>query len=140
MERIFDPIRKKYVALTEEENVRQQIILMLKDLFHYPYTHMASEYSFKFNSLNYRADIVVFNRNLKATMLIECKAPSVKLTEEVISQVIRYNYVLNVKYILITNGANSHLFMWDKASDNYIQSDHFPNFEELCKDDTLPRQ
>lgn len=132
MEQIFDPLRKKYVAATPEEQVRQQVIIRLRDIFQYPVTHMASEYSFKFNSLTYRADILVFDRSLTPAMLVECKAPSVKLSEDVISQVIRYNKVLKVRFILVTNGLGSILFEWNAERSCYVQKTGMPTFEEIC--------
>ena len=76
MDTIFDPLRKTEVALTPEEQVRRQ----------------------------YRADIVVFGRDAAPLLLVECKAPGVRIDREVIEQGIRYNRVLNVKYMMFTNG------------------------------------
>ena len=131
---IFDPLRKKNVKLTPEERVRQNLIVVLNEQCGYPLSHMASEYSFSFNSLTYRADIVVFNRQLKPKILVECKAPSVVLSEDVIDQVIRYNYVLKVEYILISNGSNSLLLKKDNLTGVYSPSRNFPTFEQLQDD------
>ena len=95
---------------------------------------MASEYSFTFNSLTYRADIVVFNRQLQPKVLVECKAPSVALSEDVIDQVIRYNYVLKVEYVLISNGVHSHLLKKDNTTGIYSPLRIFPTFEQLQDD------
>lgn len=132
MDQIFDPIRKKFVRLTPEEEVRQHVIKTLTRCQGYPETHLAVEYGFKYNKRQYRADIVVFNRALQPRLLVECKAPSVTLTAEVIDQVVRYNYVLDVPYILITNGKVFYLCRRD-ADGAYLQQNRMPTFDELCE-------
>ena len=129
---IFDPIRKKFVKLTPEEEVRQHVIKVLTRCQGYPETHLAVEYGFKYNKRQYRADIVVFNRALLPRLLVECKAPSVKLTPEVIDQVVRYNYVLDVPYILITNGELYYLCRRAEGG-AYLQQGTMPTFDELCE-------
>ena len=132
MEQVFDPIRKKFVKLTPEERVRQHVIRVFTRCHGYPETHLAVEYAFRYNKMLYRADIVVFNRDLKPAMLVECKAPGVKLTEAVIDQVVRYNKVLDVPYIFITNGELSYLCRRDGEGD-YLQCPQLPSFEDLCQ-------
>ncbi len=110
MEKIFDPLRKMEVALTPEESVRQDVISWLNARLGIPMQMMMSEYSFRFNSMLYRADVVVFGRDLKPLMLVECKAPSVKLDKTVIEQGMRYNMVLNVQYMMFTNGVKMCFF------------------------------
>lgn len=107
--RVYDPLRRKNVALTPEEEVRQSVIKWLRDTAGVPVTHMESEYTFEYNRRQYRADILVFDRNLSPLMLVECKAPSVTLSTSVIDQVVRYTRVLKVKYILVTNGLKTHV-------------------------------
>lgn len=106
---VYDPLRRKNVTLTPEEEVRQSVISWLRDTAGVPVTHMESEYPFEYNKRNYRADILVFDRSLSPLMLVECKAPSVTLSTSVIDQVVRYTRVLKVKYILVTNGLKSHV-------------------------------
>lgn len=103
---IYDPLRRKEVALTPEEEVRQKMIVWLNVRLGFSLNLMMSEYSFKYNGLQYRADIVVFDKNREIKLLVECKAPSVEIDREVIEQGIRYNRSLNVKYILFTNGVS----------------------------------
>lgn len=128
---IFDPVRRKEVRRTPEEEVRQSVISMLQSGCGVPLTHIASEYSFKFNGLQYRADVVVFNRALQPVMLVECKAPKVTLSEDVVMQTVRYNYVLNVPYIFITNGNLFYLCRRD-GEGQYQPVRKMPSFEELC--------
>ncbi len=109
-ETIFDPLRKKYVARTPEEVVRQKTIIWLNQKKGYSLNLMMSEYSFRYNGLSFRADIVVFNREMKPEILVECKAPGVVINSAIIDQGIRYNKVLNVKYIIFTNGTSVYCF------------------------------
>lgn len=129
---IFDPIRKKFVKLTPEEEVRQHVIKVLTRCWGYPETHLAVEYGFKYNKRQYRADIVVFNRALQPRLLVECKAPSVQLTVDVIDQVVRYNFVLDVEYILITNGELFYLCRRD-GKGGWLQCSEMPSFDDLCE-------
>lgn len=120
MNTIFDPLRKKQVALTPEEGVRQAVIAWLRDTVGIPEVRMQSEWSFKYNNLTYRADIVAFDRNLNPEILVECKAPDIAIDATVIEQVIRYIRVLKVKNIVVTNGTATLFFTWDGTS--YKQS------------------
>ena len=104
MDTIFDPLRRIEVALTPEEQVRQDVISWLHGQLEIPLVMMASEYAFQYNGRQYRADIVVFGRDAAPLLLVECKAPGVRIDREVIEQGIRYNRVLNVKYMMFTNG------------------------------------
>lgn len=103
-ETIYDPLRRKEVALTPEEGVRQRMIGWLHDTLGISLNVMMSEYSFKYNGLQYRADIVVFDNSREIKILVECKAPGVAIDRGVIEQGIRYNKSLSVRYILFTNG------------------------------------
>ena len=108
MDMIFDPLRKTDVALTPEEQVRQNVIGWLHTEMGVPMAMMASEYAFSYNGRKYRADIVVFGRDAAPLLLVECKAPGVRLDRKVLEQGIRYNRVLNVKYMMFTNGENMY--------------------------------
>ena len=102
--KVFDPIRKIYCTLTPEEQVRQKILYYLVEQKKYPSGLIAVEYSIKVNTLSKRCDIVVFNKETKPMMIVECKAESVPITQKVLDQAIRYYSGLNVNYILLTNG------------------------------------
>jgi predicted type IV restriction endonuclease len=131
MSQIFDPIRKKYVERTPEEEVRQAVISNLMGVMEVPVTHIAVEQGFKFNGLQYRADIIVYGRDLAPAMLVECKAPSVKLTDSVIDQVVRYNMVLGVGYIMITNGKRTCIAKMDPASGSFEFIGSIPKYNEI---------
>ncbi len=101
---VFDPVRRLFVALTPEEEVRQRLISYLHEMKHVPFSLMGVEKRIIVNGLVKRPDIIVFNRNAHPVLIAECKAPSVKLSEEVIDQIARYNMTLRADYLLITNG------------------------------------
>ena len=130
---IFDPLRKKNVRRTPEEEVRQSVIRWLNEAQGVPVTMMASEYGFTYNGRQYRADILVFDRTLHPLLLVECKAPSITLDRNVIEQAIRYDRVLDVKYILITNGKTSYLCRRDPQTGDFAFTAEVPSYEEMLK-------
>lgn len=101
---IFDPVRKKFVALTPEEWVRQHVIAYLINEKKIPVSLIGIEKSLIVNSLQKRFDAVVFSRNGIPLLLIECKAPGIEITEKVFDQAARYNLQLKAAYFMITNG------------------------------------
>lgn len=131
---IFDPIRKKMVARTPEEEVRQQLIAWLMTDRKVPQTLMRSEFGFEYNGRRYRADILVFDRTLRPLLLVECKAPDVRLDESVVDQVLRYNRTLQVKYILISNGKTAYLCSWNAAEGHYVLADRVPSYQEMIEE------
>ena len=132
MSQIFDPIRKKYVERTPEEEVRQGVISSLLGAMEVPATHIAVEQGFKFNGLQYRADIVVYRKDLTPALLVERKAPSVKLTDSVIDQVVRYNMILGVDYIMITNGRKTCLARLDHSTGSFEFLTSIPKYSEIA--------
>jgi hypothetical protein len=110
---IFDTMRKTWLILTEEEWVRQNFIAYLVREKLYPPTLIALEKEIVLNDLKKRFDILVYDTVHQPWMLVECKAPDVKLTEEVLQQVLRYNITIPVAYIVITNGTST--IAWEKA-------------------------
>lgn len=111
--KVFDPIRKIYCVLTPEEEVRQKILYYLVEQKKYPSGLIAVEYSIKVNNLSKRCDIVVFNKETKPMMIVECKAESVPITQKVLDQAIRYYSGLNVEYLLLTNGKSMYCYRID---------------------------
>ena len=126
---IWDPLRKKEVALTPEEHVRQWFISVLSKQLNVPLHMMMSEAGFKLGDKQFRADILVYDRSVQPLMVVECKRPEVELTPEVLDQAIRYNMVLNVRYMVITNGKNTYIC--GKTENGYGFLDHFPKYEEM---------
>ena len=101
---IFDSIRKVWVLLTEEEWVRQNFVNYLITQLKYPSAVIAIEKEISLNDLKKRFDILVYDKQHKPWMLIECKEPKVNLSEDVLQQVLRYNISVPAEYIVITNG------------------------------------
>jgi len=111
-EQIFDPVRKKWVSLTEEEKVRQFFILQLINELKVPASHISVERKITLNGLTKRYDIVVY-KEAKPWMVVECKAPHISLTQEVMEQAGRYNQTLNAEIIGVTNGIEQKFFKID---------------------------
>ena len=101
---VFDPLRRQWVSLTPEEQVRQKMLYYLVETRKVAAGLIVVEYSIKVNNLPKRADIVVFNNLGEPQMIVECKAESVPITEKVLDQAIRYYSGLKVKYLTLTNG------------------------------------
>ena len=129
MELIWDPLRKKEVAATPEERVRQWFIIQLRDTFGVPEHMMNSEVGFKFGAKPWRADILVYDRAGKPLAVVECKRPDVALDARVIEQAMRYNSVLGVRYLFLTNGKMTYLYTL--KGDTFVPLDRIPTFEEM---------
>lgn len=128
---IFDDIRKKFVALTPEEWVRQNFIAYLQNEKNYPISLIAVEMSLKLNKMHKRSDIVVYNTSGEAILLVECKAPSVKIKQDVFDQIARYNMTLKVKYLIVTNGLEHYCCMIDHENMNYQFFNDIPNYNDI---------
>ena len=129
METVWDPLRRKQVAATPEERVRQWFIIQLRDTFGVPEHMMNSEVGFKFGAKPWRADILVYDRAGKPLAVVECKRPDVALDAHVIEQAMRYNSVLGVRYLFVTNGNLTYLYTLE--GDTFVPLDRIPTFEEM---------
>ena len=126
---VFDPLRRRYVALTPEEEIRQKVLYLLVEHLKVPAGLLAVEYSVKVNGMDKRADAVVFGAEGRPLMIVECKAASVALTEVVLDQAVRYHSALKPKYLLLTNGATTYCF---KAEGQALAPlDHLPDYAEM---------
>ncbi|MDQ3050113.1 MAG: type I restriction enzyme HsdR N-terminal domain-containing protein [Bacteroidota bacterium] len=123
---IFDTLRKKYVVLTPEEWVRQHFIMYLRDGLNYPAGYISVEKGLLFNDRKKRTDIVVHDSLGKPWMIVECKAPTVKLTENAFYQAASYHLKLDVKYLVVTNGLTH--FCCKFENENFVFSKGFPEF------------
>ena len=101
---VFDPVRRRWVALTPEESVRQQVILFLHNRLGYPLELMQVEGQICVNGQVRRCDIVIYDKSVKPVMIVECKKPDVAISQKVADQACRYNLTLNVPYLFLTNG------------------------------------
>ena len=127
MQTIWDPLRKKDVALTPEERVRQWCIQVLARQYKVPMHMMMSEASLKLGGKSYRADIIAYDRSLQPALVVECKRPEVEITAEVLEQAICYNMVLDVKFILITNGMRTYILK--KDNERFVQVQTLPEYD-----------
>ncbi len=128
---IFDPLRQKYIALTPEEWVRQHFVHFLTDFKGYPKGLLANEIQLDLNGTKKRCDTVLFNKNLSAKMIIEYKAPNVEITQAVFDQITRYNMVLKVEYLIVSNGINHYCCRIDYSSMTYVFLPDIPVYSEL---------
>ena len=126
---IFDPVRHKYVTLTPEEWVRQNLISYLAHVKGYPVSMIGVEKQLMLNKLSKRFDLVVFGRNANPFLLVECKAPGVEINERTFDQAARYNMLLKAEYFLITNGMEHYTCRIDYENKQYIFIEDIPDFD-----------
>ncbi|HSJ67389.1 MAG TPA: type I restriction enzyme HsdR N-terminal domain-containing protein [Anditalea sp.] len=125
---IFDSLRKKFLILTPEEWVRQHIIFYLVNYKQYPKTLISQERGLKYNTLQKRFDLLVMDRSGKPFLLVECKAPEVKLTQLTVEQVSVYNKTIGAPYMVITNGKQHISMGMNEENGRYNQLTSFPDF------------
>ena len=125
---IFDIVRKKYVILTPEEWVRQHVVHFLLKEKNYPISLIAVEKQIKINKRVKRTDIVVYNKQGTPELLIECKAPNVKITQTTFDQIARYNLSANSNYLMVTNGLDNYYCKIDIANETYIFLKDIPQY------------
>lgn len=128
---IFDTLRKKYVALTPEEWVRQHFVHFLTDYKDYPKGLLANEVQLNLNGTRKRCDTVLYNRDLSAKLIVEYKAPSVEITQAVFVQITRYNMVLKVDYLMVSNGLSHYCCRIDYSTKGYIFLPDIPHYSQL---------
>ncbi|HHU41919.1 MAG TPA: type I restriction enzyme HsdR N-terminal domain-containing protein [Fermentimonas caenicola] len=128
---IFDPLRRKYIALTPEEWVRQHFINYLINYKNYPASLMANEAGIKLNSLTRRCDTVVYNNQLEPLMIIEYKESKVQITQNVFDQVVRYNTVLKVPYIVVSNGISHYCCRMNYEDQSFEYLTDIPEYQSL---------
>jgi len=126
---LWDPLRKKNVTATPEEQVRQWFIMQLRDNFGVPSHMMMSEVGLRFGEKQYRADILVYGRNAVPLVVVECKRPDVPIDGEVIEQALRYNSVLGVRFLVLTNGNLTYLYRLEEGC--FVPCDRFPSYNEM---------
>ena len=128
---IFDAIRKRFYVLTPEEWVRQNFIQYLISEKQFPASLMAIEKGLKLNGMQKRTDIVQYNTSGNPVVIVECKAPEIKLSQDTFDQAARYNMTLQVDYLIITNGLE-HYACKMNYSENKIQFlEEIPTFKQL---------
>jgi hypothetical protein len=135
---IFDALRKRFVVLTPEEWVRQHFIHYLIEHLKYPKALIRVEGGLTFNTLSKRSDIVVFDREVKPWMIVECKAPALKLSQRTIEQAATYNHSLKAKYIVITNGMSTICCETDWLNSHTVVLKEMPMYDGLQPGDLKP--
>lgn len=126
--KVFDPIRKKYVALTPEEYVRQHFTAWMIDCLGYPASLMNNEVPLNLNSTSRRCDTVVFRSDGSPAVVVEYKAPTVTITQSVFDQIARYNMVLRSRYLIVSNGMRHFCCEMDYENDSYRFINHIPRW------------
>ena len=122
---ILDPLRKKYVVMTAEEWVRQHVIQFLIQTHKLQKTLMNSEKKVVVNGISKRFDVVVYEPKGTIALLVECKAPSIKISQKTFDQIALYQRTLKAKYLMVTNGM-SHYYC--KSNDSHYEFlKDFPN-------------
>ncbi len=124
---IFDKLRKKYMVLTPEEWVRQHYVCFLIEEKKYPISLIALEKQLTINNRKKRTDILVFNKKGNHEIIVECKAPSIKITQETFDQIARYNLKLKANYLIVTNGLEHFYCKMDFENETYIFLKDIPN-------------
>ncbi|MDO4460865.1 MAG: type I restriction enzyme HsdR N-terminal domain-containing protein [Bacteroidia bacterium] len=123
---VWDVCRKQYVTLTPEEYVRQSFLSYLLNVLGYPRERTAVEAALNINGQSHRADIVIYDINMSPLLIVECKAPTVQISQKTLDQALRYNTQLGVKYIVLTNGLRHYCIGVD--SQKYSILSHIPPY------------
>ena len=131
---VYDLLRDKWVALTPEEWVRQHFVHFLMEQKAYPATLMANEVAVTLNGMSRRCDTVVYRQEgLKPLMIVEYKRPDVAITQKVFEQICRYNMVLEVEWLVVSNGLKHYCCKVDIKNGRYAFWEDIPTYEKLVK-------
>ena len=128
---IFDDFRHRWVSLTPEEWVRQNFARYLTEKKDFPASLIAIERSLRMNQRDFRTDIVLFSKSGNPMVVVECKAPEVKITQLVFDQIARYNLDLRVNYLIVTNGLVHYCCRFDQLQLTYTFLPEIPGYNEL---------
>ena len=128
---IFDTFRKKFIALTPEEWVRQNFLQYLYQEKKFPLGKIAIEKEININGLKRRYDALIFDKNFNAQFIIECKAPHIKIDEMVFEQIIAYNYKIKAPFLLLTNGLSHFCIKVDTLNKTHRFLKEIPNYSEI---------
>lgn len=128
---IFDVIRRRYVALTPEEWVRQHFVHYLLEHKGYPSALLANEVQLTLNGMSRRCDTVLYRRDLTPRLIVEYKAPEVEITQRVFDQITRYNMVLRADYLVVSNGLQHYCCRLDYHRHSYSFLRDIPAYDEL---------
>lgn len=130
-EQILDVLRRKYVALTPEEWVRQHFIHYLIEHKHYPATLLANEVKLQVGDKVLRADSVLYSTTLQPRMIIEYKAPHISITQKTFDQISTYNLLLHADYLVVSNGIRHYICKMDYEQQKYVFLEDIPEYKKL---------
>lgn len=130
---IFDPLRKCHVALTPEEWVRQHFVNFLIESRGFPAALMANEVAITVNGMKRRCDTVVYDKQLQPRVIVEYKAPMVRITKEVFAQISRYNLTLKVDYLIVSNGLQHFCCRMDYPNSSYTFLQEIPEYTKIVQ-------
>jgi hypothetical protein len=128
---IYDRLRRKFVALTPEEWVRQHFVEFIITHKGFPQSLIANEIGITLNNTRRRCDTVVYDNTATPLVIIEYKAPSVEITQATFDQIVRYNMVLQAKYLIVSNGLNHYCCNIDYTNQTYQFLKEIPSYSEL---------
>jgi hypothetical protein len=124
----FDQVRKKFIILTPEEWVRLHTVQFLLSEKNFPISHINVEKQLKLGNLVKRYDVVVFNSRGDIHLIVECKAPEVRITQNTFDQIARYNLTLQAKFLMVTNGLEHYFCRMDYNEEKYIFLQGLPSY------------
>lgn len=128
---VFDSLRRKFVALTPEEWVRQHFINYLVTEKGYPQSLIANEIQINLNQQKKRCDTVIYSREMLPLIIVEYKSPEVDITQDVFDQIVRYNIVLKVQYLIVSNGLNHYCCKMDYNSQSFEYLREVPSYNDI---------
>lgn len=128
---VLDPLRRRWVALTPEEWVRQNFIQWLIQDLGYPAALMGNEVRLSIGKKDLRADSVLYDRQFRPRMIMEYKAPSIAITQSVFDQIAAYNIELQAEYLVVSNGMQHYCCKREIDGKKYLFIDHIPHYEEI---------
>lgn len=129
---VWDILRRRYVKQTPEEWVRQHLIHYLINHLNYPLGLMQSEYTLKYNNMAKRCDIILFSKQTKPILIVECKAPSVPITADTFYQISRYHQATKAPVLILSNGLNHVIALVNHENGNISYLEEIPEYTALC--------
>lgn len=130
-EEVYDRLRRRWVALTPEEWVRQHFVSFLVCCRSFPPSFMANEVGLHLNGTLRRADTIIYTRALKPLAVVEYKAPEVAITQKVFDQIARYNIVFEARYLMVSNGMKHYCCRYE--GDGYTFLPDIPAYEAMIQ-------
>lgn len=132
VEKVYDPLRDKWIVLTPEEWVRQHFVRWLSTQYGYPQSLMTNEIGLEVNGAKKRCDSVVFRRDGSPLIIVEYKAPSVAVTQDVFDQIVRYNMALHADYLIVSNGLSHYCCKIDYTRNTYNFIPQIPSYHSIA--------